>query len=467
MAIWSEWINALGGEFYNSVFNADTNTTNTTHTFTTSMALEKGTYDVVIHNVRTYWYEGETLTISVENGTYTTLKTHTNIPAYGGFKTVILQVEMADDGNISVVGTGTRQQYTTIVAHTSSGGTASSSSVKNNNFHLDFYGGTNRTHLFLDENANISDYDISEKGGYLSSGCPILYPPCASHTTEITLTATYADINLSPYWLSSSGTMTRADAITLTKGTPYHFMITDFGDETCVGVGFYQYAVNSSYNITNDDKALSVDITTLASGSLTFDAYIDGDGEDKLTFEVSELIMEGYTHMTITPYNISNVRPLYIAGLGSYTTTDPIVIDLKATPLTTIAIGCSTSGSYCKAYISLKSDKSMIGDTKIKRYTPDTASTVVTNPTENTKKIMFEGKPKALYYALGRTETEGYIHYCYWDTSLQYTQSMNTNGNDTPVIEVGDNYIILDLSGYGTPAATVWNYFFSLITISE
>ena len=131
------------------------------------------------------------------------------------------------------------------------------STQTNNSFHIDFYSPYNKTHVFPSSKMNVTDYDISTNGGYLNSSAMIVYPSNQYEDATITLTVYSKAISLIPYWFSSNGSITRSDTLALNAQTVYNFKISDFGDDTCIGIGFYQYAVTG---LDNDDKLISVDI---------------------------------------------------------------------------------------------------------------------------------------------------------------------------------------------------------------
>lgn len=122
MANWTDWMDVLGsgGEYYDSIHEIET-TSSGTHTFSSSLNLAAGKYNIIVNLTRRYWYDGETCEVTVTNGTYTLVQEYSNIPAYGGHKTQLLEVEMNETGSITVTGVGQREMYITIIAYTASG----------------------------------------------------------------------------------------------------------------------------------------------------------------------------------------------------------------------------------------------------------------------------------------------------------------------------------------------------------
>lgn len=138
------------------------------------------------------------------------------------------------------------------------------------------------------------------------------------------------------------------------------------------------------------------------------------------------------------------------------------------TALSGVKFGVDAQGNY--GYFKVGADTvTPFSNMKVRYYNNATQGDIVSIPDSNKKKFMFIGKPKAMFFFLGRMANDSYQHYMYWDDSMLDVAKGFSGGNiinEMKVVEIGSNYVIFDTTNYGTNVSSDWNYFPLICTIS-
>lgn len=449
------------GKYYNSIHEEDpvAEAYQTSHAFTTSLSLEAGTYFIVATNSRSYMYSTDTFDVTVTGGTYTILEQYDNVDHYGGSMTRILEVEMTEDGQVDVTGVGQRKMYNTIVAYAAS---TSENESTSDSAELSYHVYTTST----DANGAKIKIDTLCDNNII----------CTTNDVIHTQWTPFQDIS-TYFSLDYGSTEVRCWTITAKR----HFTVA--GVEYSIGDTIsWAYSEEKDFviEIASSDGDISSNLvvnhytpetaSTVASNPDGNTKKIVFEGGQPHSFDMALGRNSSETTYTLHLHwdtSLDYVQDVYNPTSKKYPITEVgdnyIVFD--------ISNGGTNIANIWNYYFTLTTiAKTDAGgsNVEINHYDSTTASTVVSN-SGNLKTIKFAGKPKAMYYALGRNSSElTYVHYGYWDNELSAIKHMYHGTDITPVVEVGDDYIILDYSGAGTgEVAAAWNYYFSLTTISE